>query len=79
MLELPFGEQDRCGLFTLLENDTVRFHIAKDRRDGMVRATQIAVLDQSFLQSNEHREKVRTLPPGDMTSVCLPVVAGHRD
>ena len=60
MLELPFGEQDRCGLFTLLENDTVQFYIAKDRRDGMVRATQIVLLDKSFLKSNEHREKVRT-------------------
>ncbi|CAF4706263.1 unnamed protein product, partial [Rotaria socialis] len=56
MSELPFGERDRCGLYTLLENDIVQFVIAKDKRDGMMRATQISLLDQSFLKSKEHRE-----------------------
>ncbi|CAF0776592.1 unnamed protein product [Adineta steineri] len=56
MTELPFGERDRCGLYTLLENDIVQFVIAKDKRDGMIRATQISLLDQSFLKSKEHRE-----------------------
>jgi hypothetical protein len=58
MLELPFGERDRCGLYTLLENDIVQFVIAKDKRDGMIRATQISLLDQSFLKSKEQREIV---------------------
>ena len=58
MSELPFGERDRCGLYTLLENDIVQFVIAKDKRDGMTRATQIALLDQSFLKSKEQREIV---------------------
>ncbi|CAF0873866.1 unnamed protein product [Adineta ricciae] len=56
MSELPFGERDRCGLYTLLENDIVQFSIAKDKRDGMMRATQIALLDQSFLKSKEQRQ-----------------------
>lgn len=56
MLELPFGERDRCGLYTLLENDIVQFVIAKDKRDEMIRATQISLLDQSFLKSKEQRE-----------------------
>jgi hypothetical protein len=58
MSELSFGERDRCGLYTLLENDIVQFIIAKDKRDGMMRATQITLLDQSFLKSKEHRELV---------------------
>lgn len=58
MSELPFGERDRCGLYTLLENDIVQFVIAKDKRDGMTRATQITLLDQSFLKSKEQREIV---------------------
>lgn len=59
MSELSFGERDRCGLYTLLENDIVQFVIAKDKRDGMMRATQIALLDQSFLKSKEQREIVK--------------------
>ncbi len=59
MSELPFGERDRCGLYTLLENDIVQFLIAKDKRDGMLRATQISLLDQSFLKSKEQRQIVR--------------------
>jgi hypothetical protein len=58
MSELPYGERDRCGLYTLLENDIVQFLIAKDKRDGMMRATQIALLHQSFLKSKEQRHKV---------------------
>ena len=58
MSELPFGERDRCGLYTLLENDIVQFVIARDKRDGMTRATQISLLDQSFLKTKEHREVV---------------------
>jgi hypothetical protein len=58
MSELSFGERDRCGLYTLLENDIVQFIIAKDKRDGMLRATQIALLDQSFLKSKEQRQTV---------------------
>jgi hypothetical protein len=59
MSELSFGERDRCGLYTLLENDIVQFVIAKDKRDGMMRATQIALLDQSFLKSKEQRQIVK--------------------
>lgn len=62
MAELPFGERDRCGLYTILENDIVQFFIAKDKRDGMSRATRISLLDQSFLKSKEQREIVRIRP-----------------
>ena len=62
MSELSFGERDRCGLYTLLENDIVQFIIAKDKRDGMMRATQIALLDQSFLKSKEQRQMVDQQP-----------------
>lgn len=58
MSELPFGERDGCGLYTLLEHDMVQFFIAKDNRDEMVRATEIALLDQSFLKSKEQRQMV---------------------
>jgi hypothetical protein len=61
MSELSFGERDRCGLYTLLENDIVQFVIAKDKRDGMMRATQIALLDQSFLKSKEQRQIVKLI------------------
>lgn len=72
MSELSFGERDRCGLYTLLENDIVQFVIARDKRDGMMRATQIALLDQSFLKSKEQRQMVgdTLLPPIPRTSVC---------
>ncbi|CAF3428799.1 unnamed protein product [Rotaria socialis] len=56
MSELPFGDRDRCGLYTLLDSDIVQFVIAKDKRDGMMRATQISLLDQSFLKSKEQRQ-----------------------
>ncbi|CAF0830573.1 unnamed protein product [Didymodactylos carnosus] len=56
LVELSFGERDRVGQYTLLENDIVQFHIATDKRDGVKRATQIQLLDQSFLKSKERRE-----------------------
>ena len=36
----------------------VEFVVAKDKRDGMMRRTQISFLEQSFLKSKEHREIV---------------------
>ncbi|XP_064488966.1 cold shock domain-containing protein E1-like isoform X2 [Ornithodoros turicata] len=52
-LEIPYGERDpRCD-YTLQVGDQVQFSIATDRRDGLQRATNIELLDQSF--NNENR------------------------
>lgn len=77
MSELSFGERDRCGLYTLLENDIVQFVIAKDKRDGMMRATQIALLDQSFLKSKEQRQMVDQ-PQRYWSSLKCFLFLGHR-
>lgn len=55
--EVPFGEKDQKGEFTLRHGDWVQFHIATDRRDGLQRATGITLLPESFIVSGERREQ----------------------
>lgn len=55
-LEIPFGDKDQIGEFTLLPNDWVQFSLATDRRDQLHRATNIELLEESFLVSGESRE-----------------------
>lgn len=55
-IEIPFGDKDQKGDFTLQLDDLVEFSIATDRRDGLQRATQIELLESSFEKSKEIRE-----------------------
>lgn len=56
-IELPYGDKDQHGDFTLQVGDWVQFNIATDRRDLLQRATNIELLEESFLVSNEKRER----------------------
>ncbi|CAB4069183.1 Cold shock domain-containing protein E1 [Lepeophtheirus salmonis] len=56
-IEVPFGEKDQLGDFTLRHGDWVKFLIAIDRRDKLRRATKIELLDESFEVSDERREQ----------------------
>ncbi|XP_013775883.1 cold shock domain-containing protein E1-like [Limulus polyphemus] len=56
-VDLPFGDKDPLGDFTLQRGDWVRFKVATDRRDNLQRATNIEILDESFLVSGEQREQ----------------------
>lgn len=53
-LEMPYGERDPKCDYSLQVGDQVQFSIATDRRDGLQRATNIELLDQSF--ANETRQ-----------------------
>nr|XP_006811185.1 PREDICTED: cold shock domain-containing protein E1-like [Saccoglossus kowalevskii] len=54
--EIPFGDKDQVGDYTLQTGDFVQFNIATDRRDKLQRATNIELLEESFLKSREKRE-----------------------
>ncbi|GFR76349.1 cold shock domain-containing protein E1, partial [Elysia marginata] len=56
LIEIPFGEKDQRGECTLLQGDTVEFQIATDRRDKLQRATNIALLEETFDYSGDIRE-----------------------
>lgn len=56
-MDIPFGDKDPLGDFTLQKGDWVRFKIATDRRDNLQRATNIELLDESFLVSGEQRQQ----------------------
>ena len=56
-VEIPFGEKDQVGDFTLRHGDWVKFVVATDRRDKLKRATKIELLDESFKVSDERREQ----------------------
>ncbi|PSN48449.1 hypothetical protein C0J52_16573 [Blattella germanica] len=55
--EVPFGDKDQKGDFTLKHGDWVQFQLATDRRDQLRKATCISLLDDSFLVSGERREQ----------------------
>ena len=56
-LEIPFGERDLKGEFTLNVGDYIQFNIATDRRDSKKHATNIRFLEETFSLSGEKREK----------------------
>uniref|UniRef100_A0A0B7AWL7 Cold shock domain-containing protein E1 n=1 Tax=Arion vulgaris TaxID=1028688 RepID=A0A0B7AWL7_9EUPU len=56
LIEIPYGEKDQRGDCTLLQGDTVEFQIATDRRDKLQRATNIALMEETFDYSGEIRE-----------------------
>lgn len=56
-VEIPFGDKDQKGDFTLKHGDWVQFRIATDTRDQLKRATEIMLLPESFTVSGERREQ----------------------
>uniref|UniRef100_A0A1B0DBB6 Uncharacterized protein n=1 Tax=Phlebotomus papatasi TaxID=29031 RepID=A0A1B0DBB6_PHLPP len=56
-VEVPFGDKDQKGDFTLRHGDWVQFLLATDRRDQLQRATAISLLDETFEVSGEKREQ----------------------
>ncbi|CAH1799965.1 unnamed protein product [Owenia fusiformis] len=54
--EIPYGDKDQTGDYTLQPGDIVAFNIATDRRDKLQRATNIDLLEESFTVQNEERE-----------------------
>merc|ERR550519_1357784 len=72
-VEIPFGEKDQVGDFTLRHGDWVKFVVATDRRDKLRRATKIELLNESFQVSDERREQgiVQTLKEGFGFMKCV--------
>ena len=58
MSDIPYGDKDQQGDFTLLPGDIVEFSIATDRRDKLQRATKIELLSETFDKTTERRETV---------------------
>ena len=57
-IEIPFGDKDQRGDYTLQVDDFVEFNIATDRRDGLQRATNITLVEDTFKVNGEIRERV---------------------
>ncbi|VDI73536.1 Hypothetical predicted protein [Mytilus galloprovincialis] len=55
-VEIPFGDKDQGGDYTLLPGDVVECNIATDRRDKLQRATNIKLMEESFTANKENRE-----------------------
>lgn len=56
-IEIPFGDKDQKGDYTLHTDDIVEFNIATDRRDKLQRATNIEIVHDTFKINGELREK----------------------
>lgn len=56
-IEIPYGDRDQLGDYTLQVGDIVEFYIATDRRDKLQRATNICLVDVTFTVSGEKRER----------------------
>lgn len=56
-IEIPFGDKDQQGDYTLQPGDIVDFNIATDRRDKLQRATNIVLVEDTFKVNGESREK----------------------
>lgn len=56
-IEIPYGDKDQLGDFTLQIGDLVEFNIATDRRDKLQRATNINFVEDTFKVNGEKREK----------------------
>ena len=59
-IEIPYGDKDQKGDYTLQSGDLVEFNIATDRRDKLQRATNILLVEDTFKVNGEKREKVST-------------------
>ena len=56
--EIPYGDKDQKGDYTLQQGDIIEFSIATDRRDKLQRATNIVLLNETFDKTTERREAV---------------------
>lgn len=56
-IEIPYGDKDQKGDYTLQPGDLVQFNIATDRRDKLQRATNITLVCDTFKVNGEKREK----------------------
>ncbi|RWS09033.1 cold shock domain-containing protein E1-like protein [Dinothrombium tinctorium] len=56
-VEIPFGERDIKGEFSLQVGDLVKFNIVTDRRDKLKHATNVCLCDESFSFSGERRDQ----------------------
>lgn len=56
-IEIPYGDKDQHGDYTLQSGDIVDFNIATDRRDKLQRATNILLVEDTFRVNGENREK----------------------
>lgn len=59
-IEIPFGDKDQNGDYTLCSNDLVEFRIATDRRDRLQRAAHINIVPDTFSVNKEKRETVNS-------------------
>ncbi len=57
-IEIPYGDKDQKGDYTLQGEDLVEFNIATDRRDKLHRATNIILIRDTFKINGETRETV---------------------
>jgi len=55
-IEIPYGDKDQRGDYTLQSGDIVEFSIATDRRDKLQRATSITLVEDTFKVNGEKRE-----------------------
>ncbi|XP_074640508.1 cold shock domain-containing protein E1-like [Tubulanus polymorphus] len=65
-VEIPYGDKDQRGDYTLQCGDLVEFNVATDRRDKLQRATNIDLAEETFALTGEIRENgmVATLKEG---------------
>eukprot|EP00918_Siedleckia_nematoides_P008348 GHVU01018104.1.p1 GENE.GHVU01018104.1~~GHVU01018104.1.p1 ORF type:complete len:815 (+),score=93.18 GHVU01018104.1:360-2804(+) len=65
-IEIPYGDKDQHGDYSLQPDDLVEFNIATDRRDKLQRATNIRLVIDTFRVNGEKRENgmVMTLKEG---------------
>lgn len=57
-IEIPYGDKDQKGDYTLQAGDLIDFNIATDRRDKLHRATNIQLVEDTFKISGERRDTV---------------------
>lgn len=55
-IEIPYGDKDQKGDYTMQIGDMVEFNIATDRRDKLQRATNILLVEDTFKVNGEKRE-----------------------
>ena len=69
--EIPYGDKDQKGEYTLQQGDVIEFSIATDRRDKLQRATNIVLLDETFEKTTERRETVSVIAFEDMVELKI--------
>ena len=70
-MDIPYGDKDQKGDYTLQQGDFVEFSIATDRRDKLQRATNIILLEETFEKTGEPRETVNGLLLYCLLKICI--------